>query len=346
MRRTVLPVVLGLVAVAGLSAAAAVEAGKGDGERLKRLFDRPIKSVQSLRGLTAQPSARLVVRTGLPREALPTIRLYGVVLEREVVPARTAFMDLPWKGKTARMGYSVTSQGGVHGPRAFDEFGKPLTDLDPFLSQFRGHEAVRLSEGSTRPIGEVVQLREEMLAQKKAPPKQSLRAQWALIRHHLLMFEAERLLENLERAAHAEQPLRQPLAELLDHALLMSQFSSNLKAVLEPKEVGQYRQFMAALETEATQAQELLSEGDAGEARERVATQLRQACVKCHDWEQNQWQRSFREGLRDELDLVGFGRGSFVVDVDVKLLDLDRDRAQAVAGVVKAVMLLAHDIDK
>jgi len=342
------PAALALASGLALLAAAPsiLDAGKNDGERLKRLFDRPIKSVQSLQGLTAQPSARLVARTGMPNSALSTVRLYAVLLEREVIPARTAFLDLPWKGKPARLGYAVTSQGGVFGPKAFDEYGKPLTDLDPFLAQFRGQDAVRLTEASTRPIGEVIKLREDVLAESTPPPKHSLRTRWALVRHHLLMFEAERLLQNLKRAARNEQPLRRPLEELTEFTSQLHQFATHLKVVLEPKEVGQYRRFLTALETEANKASELVSKGDAEGARELVTTEVERTCVECHDWKENHWNRPFGDALRDELDQVGFARGSFVLEADVRRNGLDPERAQDVASVVKAIMLLAHDVDE
>ncbi|MFH0945926.1 MAG: hypothetical protein V2A76_12065 [Planctomycetota bacterium] len=343
MARTI--VMTTLVCLLGIAAIAAVQdAGRKDGERLKRLFEKPIKIVQPLPGLTAQPEGRLVARTGLSHDLLPSLRLYDVLLERQVVPSRTAFLDARWRGKTVRLGYSVTSEGSVYGPKAFDEFGKEVTDVDLFLDQFRGDGAVRLSDVSTESLGGVMQLRDEVLAQEKAPPKKSERKRWTLVRHHLLMFESDRLFRRLETARKNGESLRQPLKDLLELVAELHRFGTNLKAVLEPKEVGEYRRFLDSLVADATAALEALEGDDAERAGSLVDEKVGRGCVDCHEWQDHQYRKPLKDALATELAGVGFGKGSFVVGVDVRAAGFDPDQAQEMAAVVKALALLAHDV--
>lgn len=327
-----------------LTGLARQQAGKGDGERLERLLDKTIQDVKPLAGLTAQPMGRLLARTSLSRASLDSIRLYDVRIRGELGTTRAAFLDVSWRGgKSARIGVAVNTDGGQHGPAAFDEFGKPQRDLEPFLSQFQGRLALGLSDASLRPLGETIRSRDAILAEEKAPPKQAERKRWSLLHHHHRMMQAEGLMERLEAARDNGESLRQPLRELAEHADELERFATNLKTVMEPKEVGAYRKYVKALGKATRTAMTLADKGKMEAAGNQVRDKIKRACSRCHTWEENHWELPLEEALLDELAQVGFARGSFVVGVDVRPFDLEPEDAQALAGAVKAALLLVHD---
>ena len=183
------------------------------------------------------------------------------------------------------------------------------------------------------------------MAQEKAPPKKSERKRWTLVRHHLLMLESDRLFRVLKAARKNGESLRQPLKELLEHLEVLHAFGTNLKSVLQPKEVGEYRRFLAEIEADATASLEALAAGDSEKAGMLFDEKVSRGCVECHEWKDHHFGRPLKDSLSVELTSVGFGKGSFVVGVDVRAVGFDPDQAQEMAAVVKALMLLAHDVE-
>src|SRR5690606_22882768 len=111
-----------------------------------------------------------LARTALPTTVLASLRRYRVELEGETLPAIAAFLDLEWSGGKGRLGVAVAQSGAVFGPMLFDDFGKPLDELDPLLAQFKGQRGVRLTEASLRPVGEVMTRRDAVMATSDPPP--------------------------------------------------------------------------------------------------------------------------------------------------------------------------------
>ncbi|MFG0318720.1 MAG: hypothetical protein ACF8XB_15710 [Planctomycetota bacterium JB042] len=345
------PLTLGGAAVGALlllslavSTASSAEPGEKDGERIRRLLDgKPIRGVRSLPGLTAQPSGRLVSRTALPTTMISSLRRYEVQLEGEVHPVRVAFFDLEWSEGEGRIGLGATREGALFGPTLFDDYGKEIDDLDELLARFQGHRGVRLTEASLQPVGEVMTRRDEMLATTKPPPKKEEREVWALFHHHLRMWELESSHAALQRAREEGTGMREPLRRLDEHLNELKPFASNLKGVLEPKEVGRYRRFVDQMLASTEKARVLLDKGNEKAASKLVKGEVKLGCGRCHGSDENQWRRPLEDAIRDLREGAGWRTGSFVVGVDLRPTRFGDADAQLVASTVKALMLLATD---
>ncbi|MBI4880530.1 MAG: hypothetical protein HY812_12850 [Planctomycetes bacterium] len=318
------------------------DAGKGDGERLKRLIPAAIQKVEVHPELTALPTAKLVARSGLDSTTMPSLRRYRAHVAGDPRPTEAAFLDLTLRGKKYRLGAAVSPEKGVLGPTLFDDFGKPVADLDRFLSQFKGEGAVRLTDASREPVGDAVKLRDEVLSQDEPPAKKDARTRWVLLRHHLAMRAVAEHDGRVQEAAQSGEALAGPLRELLASMEQLREFSAHLKLVFEPKEVGQYRAFTDEGHALAVKAQALAEEGKREEALAVVRGDLAMSCGRCHGWQENHWKKPLGEAMRAQLEQAGFKHGYFVVDMDVRRVDLDAESAQQVASAVKAALLLAH----
>ncbi len=318
------------------------DAGKGDGERLKRLIPVAIEKVEVHPELTALPASKLLARSGLDSTTLPSLRRYRAHVAGDPRPTEAAFLDLTLRGKKYRLGAAVSPVKGVLGPTLFDDFGKPVADLDRFLSQFKGEGAVRLTDASREPVGDAVKLRDAVLSLDEPPAKKDARMRWVLLRHHLAMRAVAERNGLVLEAAQESETLNGALRELVSSLEQLREFTAHLKLVLEPKEVGQYRAFTDEGHALAAKALALALESKREEALAVVRGDLAMSCGRCHGWQENHWKKPLGEAMRGQLEQAGFKHGYFVVDMDVRRVDLEPESAQAVASAVKAALLMAH----
>lgn len=344
--------ILSLVAAAAaalipsIPASPVAEPGAKDGERIKRLLSaRSIRGVGALPGLTAQPTGRIVARTAIPTTMLSSLRRYSVEVEGEQAPVTVVFFDLEWSGGEGRLGVGATRDGAFFGPTLFDDYGKEVDSLDAVLAQYKGDGGVRLTEASLEPVGEVMKSRDEMLLVTKPPPRRDEREVWALFHHHRRMWEIDVAHEALQRARSEGTSMREPLRRLEEHLTELKPFASNLKGVLEPKDVGQYRRFVDELIDATSKARVLVDKGNDKAASKLVKGTVKMGCGKCHGWDENQWKAPFEGAVRERREAAGWRTGSFVVGVDLRPSAFAAEDAQLVASTVKALMLLASNAE-
>lgn len=321
-------------------------AGKNDGERLKVLVDKPARQTGAMADLTAGPTAELVARTGVSQTTLHSLRRYQVLVEGEIEPYVAALIDVDYQGKTIRLGMSRTPAGVNHKAHAFDDYGKVIAELEPFLKQFCGPAGVGVTLLSKGSVADVIVRRATLLAMDKAPAAKDDKVAWVLLRHQQLMqgmgtrFEALRAVD--ADSGGAGGSLRGALRELSDQVAAVSDFVGQLIAVTKPKSVGQYRKFIGETEKHV-EAAIVAVEADKREAAQKIIKDdLKFSCSRCHGWDGNEWKKPLEGAFGRLRTEAGLGMGVFVVGIDVQAAGLPEDRAQQLATAVKTLLLAAR----
>lgn len=318
------------------------ESGAKDGERIKALLGKSGAKIGSLEALTAAPAATLIARSGITREMLDTMRRYQAEAPGESGPIGLALLDVPlgglWAGKPVRLGVALAASGEMKAVHCFDDFGKVIQDFEPFLRQF-GPDGVALNEASNEAIGDVVKRRDAVAGADKPPVKPQEKKTWTLYRHSLRMKAIGEHFQAASEAGAAGKPLAEPLAALDSDFAALDEFAGYLRAVMEPKTVGQYREQLKALRTDLKQASDLATKGENESAAKLLAGKLKLDCGKCHGFDANEWKRPFETELRRQREAAGFKSGVFVIDVDVRKVGFEIADAQMLAGAVKAACL-------
>lgn len=314
---------------------------KGDGERIANLLGKKPKQVEVLQDLKPAAAAELVARSGVSSDVIPELRGYAVQVEGDLARWKLGFVDASWKGKPVRVGAALNGDGVLQKLGAFDEFGKPLAEVDPFLVQFRGPYGVVLTAASNQPMGDAIQLRDKVLAATSPPPKPDEKKKWTLLRHRLLMRELGDRYDALNTAREQKEGVAPAARAVAEQLAAVDEFATHLKAILKPKDVGEYKKLGAAVAEGAAKVEQAALAGDAALADKLVKTEVKLGCGKCHGWDANAWKKPLEGAFRAERESAGLIDGAFVVDLDVKRAGLDPEDAQAMASAVKAALLRA-----
>lgn len=330
------PASLLLVSMVFLSAAP----GDKDGERIKRLVDKPGAKIHSLPDLTTAAQAKLIARTAIGQDTLKSIRRYQVDAEGTY---KVVLLDAPWRGKTVRLGVSTAPEGHLYRSGVFDDFGKPLTDFDPFLEQFSGQQGLALTTASNDDVGKVIQRRDAILKSTKPPPKPADKKAWVLLKHMQLMWRVDGAFAHVETARVKAAPLLPSLKRLAEEAEAITEFSEHLRAVVQPKTLGSYREIAKELAKNTAEAIALEEKGDKEGAAKIAKARLKMDCGKCHGFDQTEFKAPLQASFRAQRRDAGFGPGVFVVDVDLRPGDLTPEEAQGLASAVKACLLAARE---
>jgi hypothetical protein len=337
MSRSIVFVLAGVALVASLAAAP----GDKDGERIKRLVDKAGGRVNSLVDLATAAQSKLIARSAIGQDTLKSIRRYQVDVSGAIY--KVALLDVSWRGKTMRLGTSTAPEGHLYRVGVFDEFGKELPEFAPFLAQFSGQEAVGLNEASNEDIGTVIKRRDAILGAKKPPVKPQEKKTWALLKHHHLMWDLGAAFSEVE-AAREKGDMLAPSLGLLDTAAgAIDDFSDQLRAVMQPKTLGSYRELLKALRANIAEARGLEEKGDGEGAAKIAKARLKMDCGKCHGADQNEWKKPLEGALREQRHAAGFRPGVFVIDVDLRPLSWTAEEAQSLASAVKASLLAARE---
>lgn len=314
--------------------------GDKDGERIKRLVDKPGKTA-SLGELVTEVRAQLIARTAMPSETLKTIRRY----QHETTDGiyKIVLFDIAWRGKTYRLGASTTPEGATYKVGIFDEFGKEVPEFDDFLGQFRGDYGVGLTEASNEDLGAILKRRDALATQTKPPAKPAEKKAWTLLKHHQSMMKLGAIWREIDLGDKSNEPLAKNLKALDEATAKLEEFSTNLRATMEPKTVGGYREVVKAMRADVAEALKLATAGDdtgaTKIAREKIVTH----CSKCHESDQNEFKTDLASALGNQLGGIGFKKGAFVVDVDVDKRDYTPEEAQMLANTIKACLLSTRD---
>jgi len=315
---------------------------RNDGERLRDITGTEANDGAVLPELLPNARAQLVSRTGVPMDVLDDIRCYRLPAADDAGMFRVAFIDANWNGREVRVGAALDPSGGIRRVAAFDEYGKVIEALEPFLSQFQGRFGLRLTDASDDPIGYAIGLRDEILAQEKPPRKKDERKRWVMLQHRLLMWESDDLLAAFEQARTEDETLAPHVRRIGDHLDELDTFASHLKSVMTAKDVGSYRGFVEEFRGDLDAATVQL-EKDPERGAKLAKTKIKMGCGKCHGWDGNEWRKPLQGAFRDEREELGIEDGVFVVDIDVRTAGLRDDDAQALASAVKAALIAARD---
>ncbi len=313
-----------------------------DGERLRTLLGGKTGKTGQLPELTAQPTGLLLSRTGIQTDVLKGLSRYDVEAPGETSVVHAAFIDFTWRGRQLRLGALAQGPGLPRALTAFDDFGKPVPELDPFLKQFKVADGVLITDGSLAPIGDAMKLRDSIVKQKDPPAKPQEYEKWALFRHKLLMWQMDDVASRAIGQDADSANLAGALAALVKQTDLTNEFATHLKTVMKPKDVGQYRKMLANLKAGAEEARAAADAGKLDDAAKIAKAKVKTACAQCHGSDANDWKKPLKGAIRARREEVGFANGAFVVDYDVRRGDLPADEAQTIASAVKAVLLLAQ----
>jgi hypothetical protein len=314
--------------------------GDKDGERIKRLVDKPGAKIHSLPDLTTAAQSKLIARTAIGQDSLKSIRRYQADADGLY---KVVLLDVPWRGKTVRLGVSTAPEGHLYRSGVFDDFGKPIDDFEAFLAQFSGQQGLTLTNASNEDIGKVIQRRDALQNAAKPPVKPADKKAWALLKHMHLMWRLDDAFLALEAARDEEKPLLGALKKLEERASEIAEFSDQLRPLVQPKTLGSYRGMLGELRANAAEAIALEEKGDADGARKIAKARLKMDCGKCHGSDQNEFKAPLQSAFRDQRRAAGFAAGAFVVDVDLRAKEWTPEEAQALASAVKACLLAARE---
>lgn len=315
--------------------------GDKDGERIKRLVDKPGAKINSLADLTTAAQSKLIARTGIGQDTLKSIRRYQADAGGSIY--KIVLLDVSWRGKPLRLGVSTAPEGHLYRSGVFDDFGKAITDFDPYLAQFSGQDGLALNAASNEDIGPIIKKRDAILKSGKPPVKPADKKTWALLKHTHLMWGLDSAFAHVETAREKGAPLLGSLKELDKEAEKIEEFSDQLRAVLQPKTLGSYREMLKELRKNTADAIALEEKGDAVEAAKIAKGRLKMDCGKCHGSDQNEFKSPLQSYFRDLRRSAGFASGVFLVDIDLRAKEMTPEEAQTLASAVKACLLSARE---
>lgn len=258
---------------------------------------------------------------------------------------RAVFLPLDGQ-KDAMLGVAANAKGESIAVAVIQ--GKTLDkSRGPFLEQFQGRWALRLTASSAFPPSKLAELQKKALTGTD-PESRKLDS---LLRQKKWMIENNRVNGELGEMIRAKDANAAATAK--DYLLLQGQameFVLKMNDFLETAEFKIYRDHFVEMKRAAESVQAALAKKDRDwDGANRSLRAINNRCTKCHGWDTTHFRKPLELAMSELREQMGIGQGYFVVghDVIAPAVGAKKDDAQALAfGVKRALWILQFSFAK